>query len=69
MFFYFGLKLLRKAWVVDDDDSDEEVEAIEEVDKVKSKLSKKSESHKMLNLEVFKSAFSLNFFAEWGDKS
>lgn len=85
LFLYFGLKLLKDAYEMDDGPSDELQEVEEELINKKEGVgaeedllqqieegdnkSKKSTLSKAENLKVFTQAFTLTFLAEWGDRS
>lgn len=85
LFLYFGLKLLKDAYEMDDGPSDELQEVEEELINKKEGVgaeedllqqieegdnkSKKLTLSKAENLKVFTQAFTLTFLAEWGDRS
>jgi putative Ca2+/H+ antiporter (TMEM165/GDT1 family) len=64
LFAIFGLKLLYDATQVSDSKNEEEEEAVEAVQKAEK------HTHPQQNaLAIFGEAFTLTFFAEWGDRT
>jgi putative Ca2+/H+ antiporter (TMEM165/GDT1 family) len=64
LFAIFGLKLLYDATRVSASENEEEEEAIEAVQKAE-----KYHSHHRNSLAILGEAFTLTFFAEWGDRT
>ncbi len=85
LFLYFGLRLLKDAYEMDDGPSDELQEVEEELINKKEGVgaeedllqqieegdikNKNSSVSKTENFKVFTQAFTLTFLAEWGDRS